>query len=285
MSDAGGASEQVRNGYAALADALDPSAYGPKAVQLGAAIRAGLPVPDGFAIAYDVVAAVGGGEAEAIRTLAAEVRARCGDWPYWAVRSSAVGEDSAGASFAGIHKSILGVSGVQGVLEAVREVHASASEGGAVAYRDRLGLDTALHMGVVVQRLVDSDVGGVMFTRNPITGAEQRVIEASWGLGEVVVSGMVTPDRYVLDALGRLLEQQVGEKDIAVRRIPAGGTTEQAVPSDRVYTPCLAGPELAGLHVLAGQCDSAFGCTDHDIEFAIKAGVISLLQRRPITSA
>lgn len=270
---------------APLVEARDPAAYGPKAVQLGAALRAGLPVPDGFAIDYDVVGAVGAADVAATRELAAEVAGRCGDWPHWAVRSSAVGEDSADASFAGIHKSILGVSGVTDILDAVREVHASASEGGAVAYRARMGLDTALHMAVVVQRLVDSDVGGVMFTRNPITGAEERVIEASWGLGEVVVSGLVTPDRYVLDALGKLLEQQVGEKDIAVRRVPSGGTTEQRVPNEDVYAPCLADPDLAGLHTLALQCDSAFGCTDHDIEFAIKAGAISLLQRRPITSA
>ena len=272
-------------GCAPLVEALDPSAYGPKAVQLGAAIRAGLPVPDGFAIDHRGVGAVAARDAETTRDLAADIEARCGDWPYWAVRSSAIGEDSSDASFAGIHKSILGVSGVPDILDAMREVHASASEGGAVAYRSRMGLDTALHMAVVVQRLVDSDVGGVMFTRNPITGAEQRVIEASWGLGEVVVSGLVTPDRYVLDALGTLLEHQIGEKDIAVRRVPAGGTTEQPVPSEHVYARCLGEPDLAALHALALKCDSAFGATDHDIEFAIKSGCLSLLQRRPITRA
>lgn len=272
-------------GFAPLVDALDPSGYGPKAVQLGAAIRAGLPVPDGFAIDCAVVGAVGAGDAAATRELAAEVNARCDEWPYWAVRSSAVGEDSADASFAGIHKSILGVSGVADIVDAVREVHASAGDSGAVAYRNRMGLDTALHMAVVVQRLVDSDVGGVMFTRNPITGADERVIEASWGLGEVVVAGLVTPDRYVLDALGTLLEHRVGEKDIAVRRVPSGGTTEQQVASEQVYASCLVDVDLAGLHALALHCDSAFGSTDHDIEFAIKAGAISLLQRRPITSA
>jgi pyruvate,water dikinase len=272
-------------GCAALVETRDSSAYGPKAVQLGAALRAGLPVPDGFAIDHQVVGAVGTGDVDATRDLADELSARCRDWRYWAVRSSAVGEDSADASFAGVHKSMLAVSGVDDILDAVREVHASASDCGAVAYRSQMGLDTALRMAVVVQRLVDSDVGGVMFTRNPVTGAEQRVIEASWGLGEVVVAGMVTPDRYVLDALGRLLEQQIGEKDIAVHRLTSGGTTEQSVPRDNVYAPCLGEPELAELHALALQCDSAFGCTDHDIEFAIKAGRISLLQRRPITSA
>jgi len=268
-----------------LVEALDPARYGPKAVQLGAAIRAGLPVPDGFAIDCTVVAAVAAGEPTATSLLAEQIEVRCADWPYWAVRSSAVGEDSAGASFAGIHKSILGVSGVAEILRAVREVDASAHDDGAVAYRSRMNLDASQDMGVVVQRLVDSDVGGVMFTRNPVTGAEERVIEAAWGLGEAIVSGLVTPDRYVLDGLGRLLDQKVGEKDLAIRRVPSGGTTEQVVPVDAVYQPCLAEPDLAGLHTLALQCDEAFGRTDHDIEFAIKSGVISLLQRRPITSA
>jgi pyruvate, water dikinase len=268
-----------------LVDTVEADRFGSKSVQLGAAIRAGLPVPDGFAIAHEVVAAVGAGDPEMTRSVSAELAARCADWPYWAVRSSAIGEDSGDASFAGIHKSILGVSGTDALLAAIREVHASASDGGAVAYRSRMGLDTALEMAVVVQRLVDSDVGGVMFTRNPVTGAEQRVIEASWGLGEVVVSGLVTPDRYVLDGLGRLLEHQIGEKDIAVRRVASGGTAEETIPAEHIYASCLAESDLAGLHRLALQCDSAFGCTDHDIEFAIKAGCISLLQRRPITSA
>jgi pyruvate,water dikinase len=270
---------------APLVDASDPALYGPKAVQLGAAIRAGLPVPDGFAIHYQLVAAVGAGDAAARRRLSDEVSARCTEWPYWAVRSSAVGEDSEGPSFARIHKSILGVSGATDILDAVREVHESASESGAIAYRSQIGLDTSLHMAVVVQRLVDSDVGGVMFTRNPVTGADERIIEASWGLGEVVVSGLVTPDRYVLDAMGALLEQQIGEKDLAVRRMPSGGTAEQAVSGEHVFRPCLDEPDLAGLHELALRCDAAYACTDHDIEFAIKAGSISLLQRRPITSA
>jgi pyruvate,water dikinase len=273
------------NGCTSLVDTVDASTYGPKAVQLGAAIRAGLPVPDGFAIAHDVVAAVAADDPDVTTWLASEVAERCADWPYWAVRSSAVGEDSGDASFAGIHKSVLGVAGVRAILGAVREVHASASECGAVTYRSQMGLDTALLMGVVVQRLVDSEVGGVMFTRNPVTGADERVIEASWGLGEVVVAGLVTPDRYVLDGLGRLLEHRVGEKDIAVRRLPSGGTREQPVPADEVYAPCLAEPDLVELHELALKCDQAFGCTDHDIEFAIKAGCVSLLQRRPITSA
>jgi pyruvate,water dikinase len=273
------------NGWSRLVDTFDADRYGSKAVQLGAAIRAGLPVPDGFAVPHDVVSAVGADHPQTTAELLAELTSHCTDWPHWAVRSSAVGEDTADASFAGVHKSILGVVGVNALLGAVREVHDSASDDGAVAYRSQMGIDACARMAVVVQQLVDSDVGGVMFTRNPVTGTDERVIEASWGLGEVVVSGMVTPDRYVLDALGQLRERQLGEKDIAVRRLPSGGTQEQVVVGERVFAPCLAEPDLAALNSLALQCDRAFGCTDHDIEFAIKSGIVSLLQRRPITSA
>ncbi len=177
------------------------------------------------------------------------------------MRSSAVGEDSDGASFAGIHKSLLNVCGTAALVEAVREVHASATEAGAVAYRGRMGLTTALRMAVVVQQLVDAEVGGVMFTRNPVNGRDERVIEAAWGLGEAVVSGMVTPDRYLVDPTGRVLERRVGEKDIAVRRIASGGTREEPVSGDVVYAPCLHDRDLAELHELALRCDGVFGMT------------------------
>ena len=271
------------NGICALVDVYDPEAFGGKAVQLGEALRLGLPVPDGFAIAHDVVDAVSRGDRSELDRLTAEFEKRCDEWPYWAVRSSAVGEDSCGASFAGIHKSVLGMCGTTALLDAVREVHASAADAGAVSYRDRMGLTTTLRMAVVVQQLVDAEVGGVMFTRNPVTGRDERVIEAAWGLGEVVVSGMVTPDRYVVDAGGHVLERRVGEKDIAVRRVECGGTREEPVTGDSVYAPCLRDSDLDGLHLLAKRCDDAFGMTEHDIEFAVMNRRIYLLQRRPIT--
>lgn len=271
-------------GICDLADALDPDAYGGKAVQLGEALRSGLPVPDGFAIAHDVVCAASSGDEATAVALATELDLRCAEWPYWAVRSSAVGEDSEGASFAGVHKSMLGIYGTAALLAAIREVHASATDAGAVAYRDRMGLTTTRRMAVVVQRLVDADVGGVMFTRNPVSGRDERVIEASWGLGEAVVSGMVTPDRYIVDPVGQVLERRVGEKDIAVR-VAVGGTREEPVTGDCVFAPCLHDADLAGLHDLALRCDKAFDMTEHDIEFAIVAGTLYLLQRRPITGA
>lgn len=272
------------SGLVVLADATDGETFGPKAVQLGAALRAGLPVPDGFALSHHEVAMTSK-HAEASRHLVQELEDNGVDGSARAVRSSAVGEDSADSSFAGVHLSVLGACGALAVVAAVREVHASAREPGALAYRTQRGLDAPIRMAVIVQSLVDADCAGVMFTRNPVTGAQERVIEASWGLGESVVAGLVTPDRYVLDTAGQLTERDIGEKDMAIRRALAGGTVEQPVPLDLVNVPCLGDDELAALHELAFRCDEAFGSTEHDIEFAFRGGSIYLLQRRPITRA
>lgn len=262
----------------ALADATDPAAYGGKAVQLGAALRAGLPVPGGFALSCAVVEAVASGAVEVLSPL----EGTCTEDRPHAVRSSAIGEDSEAASFAGTHLTVLGVCGLADLAQAVRQVHASGADSGARAYRARLALDDVAAMAVVVQELVDADVAGVLFTRNPVTGASERVIEASWGLGEAVVSGLVTPDHYVLDETGRLRDQALGEKDVAIRRTREG-TVEVAVPDHLVTAPCLGATELAKLSDLANACDDVFGSSEHDIEFAFRAGTLYLLQRRAIT--
>lgn len=259
-----------------LIEAEHSERFGGKAVQLGAALRAGLPVPAGFAVSWDVVDAVAEHGRAALGVSA--------EWPDpCAVRSSAVDEDSAVASFAGAHLSILGVSGEDAVVAAIDAVRASGHDAGAQAYRAKLGLESRARVAVVVQALIDADVAGVMFTRDPLTGAEQRVIEASWGLGEVVVAGLVTPDRFVLSSTGALVEHTTGEKDVAIRRVPGGGTVEEEVPAALVEAPCLGAAELAALHALAESCDRVFSTTAHDIEFAFKDGAIHLLQRRPIT--
>lgn len=262
----------------ALADAIDPTAYGGKAVQLGAALRAGLPVPSGFALSWDAVDAVVSGAADVLAPLA---QACLEDRPH-AVRSSAVGEDSQAASFAGAHLTVLAAYGLDAVAEAVRQIHASGLAPVARAYRTQLGLDDTNLMAVVVQDLIDADAAGVLFTRNPVTGATELVIEASWGLGEAVVAGLVTPDRYVLDPAGRLQDMVPGEKDVAIRRT-GPRTSEVAVPDHLIAAPCLGAAELEALHDLARVCDMVFGSTEHDIEFAFRDGTVFLLQRRAIT--
>ncbi len=138
-------------------------------------------------------------------------------------------------------------------------------------------------MGVVVQEMVDADVAGVLFTRNPVTGADELVIEASWGLGEAVVAGLVTPDHVRADRSGRVLERVVGDKDLAIRLTADGGTAEVPVPRQRAAVPCLDDAQVRALHALVRTCDLAYGDTAHDIEFAFAGGTLHLLQRRPIT--
>ena len=262
-----------------LPAATDAEAFGGKAAQLAAALGAGLPVPNGFALDWSAVRAVVHGDRGALTWLDAIL-----DVGPWAVRSSAVGEDSAEVSFAGTHLTVLGVVGRDALLVAIRQVHDSAADESAAVYRRQHGLDPAPRMAVVLQPMIASEVAGVLFTKNPVTGAEERVIEASWGLGETVVSGLVSPDQYRLAADdGRLLDRYAGEKDIALRLQADGTVRETDVAADLVEAWCLAEEQLHHLHWLATDCDKVFGTTEHDIEFAFADDRLHLLQRRPIT--
>src|SRR5262249_51465483 len=153
--------------------------------------------------------------------------------PY-AVRSSAVDEDGAAASFAGQHLTRLNVHLATDVPGAVREVWWSANSDSAITYRQRVGLFTRPSVGVVVQTLLNPSAAGVMFTENPLTGADERMIEASWGLGEAVVAGLVVPDNFRIDRSGQVLERKIGRKRFAIRPLPNGGTFEQPVPPAQV---------------------------------------------------
>ena len=267
-----------------LADAVDGDVFGGKGVQLGTAIRSGLPVPPGYALSAEVVEAVVKRDPAAIASLDG-VSDELG---LLAVRSSAVDEDSADASFAGAHLSVLAVLGREATLAAVEAVYESGLLAGAQGYREKLGLELSARMAVVVQALIDADVAGVLFTRHPVTGADERVIEASWGLGEAVVSGLITPDNYRLARGGHELERTLGDKDVAIRpRSNAGDadpTEEVPVDPDKIDAFCLGDADLMALDALATRCDQVFGSTDHDIEFAFRDGELFLLQRRPITS-
>ncbi|HLM95295.1 MAG TPA: PEP/pyruvate-binding domain-containing protein, partial [Acidimicrobiales bacterium] len=197
-----------------LAKARDTAVFGSKAVGLGDALRDTLPVPPGIALSGEIVEAVAGGEEKAIERV--EKAARLLPAPL-AVRSSAVDEDGAEASFAGQHLTRLNVPSVEEVASAVRDIWWSANSDSAITYRQRVGLFTRPSVGVVVQSLVNPDVAGVMFTENPITGADERVVEATWGLGEAVVAGLVIPDHYRIDRSGQVLERKPGHKRVAVR--------------------------------------------------------------------
>ncbi|MGA8261264.1 MAG: PEP/pyruvate-binding domain-containing protein [Arenicellales bacterium] len=263
-----------------LEKARETSQFGSKAVGLGDAARRGLPVPPGVALSGDMVEAVASGDSEAIDTIASVTQSLEG--PF-AVRSSAVDEDSAAASFAGQHLTVLNVQSAEEVPGAVREVWWSANSDSAITYRQRVGLFTRPSVGVVVQSLLDPTVAGVMFTENPITGADERVVEGSWGLGEAVVAGLVIPDHYRIGRSGDVLERKPGRKTIKMRPLDSGGTVQEPVPAHLVQQLCLDDAQLQALNELAVKCEQVYGRA-RDVEWAFDDGKLYLLQCRAVTT-
>ena len=262
-----------------LADADDESRFGAKATGLGAAERNGLRIPPGVALSGTIVDLVAAQEPSAIEQVVDATRSLAAPL---AVRSSAADEDGADASFAGQHLTLLNVPSADDVCAAVREIWWSANSDSAITYRQRVGLFARPSVGVVVQSLLDPDVAGVMFTQNPINRADERLIEASWGLGEVVVAGRVIPDTFRMDRAGVVLERTPGLKKIAIRAASDGGTREETVAPELVEQLCLDDDQLAQLNELAGQSEQAYGPA-RDIEWAFAAGQLYLLQCRAVT--
>jgi pyruvate,water dikinase len=235
----------------------------------------------GFALSWEWVEAVVRNDSAVLAQLHAVFELMT---PPIAVRSSAVGEDSLAASFAGQHVSVLNVTTFVGLQAAIDEVVQSGLALSAQSYRKKLGIKGAASMGVVLQELVVADVAGVMFTRNPVSGVSERVIEAAWGLGEVVVSGLVIPDYYRLSPVGNVLERRIGVKDIALRLLVEGGTEEIEIPDQQANAPVLDDGDLQQLHLLALRCEVVYG-EGLDIEWGMAQGKIALLQCRSITTS
>ncbi len=267
------------DGIARLEAVDDESAFGGKAAHLGRAVRAGLPVPFGVALSVAVVETTVSGPtpeaAERVASAIAEVGFPC------AVRSSAVGEDSATASFAGQLATKLDIASLSAALDAIKEVHGSAA--GASVYRETIARSGESRTAVVIQRMVAPRVAGVLFTRDPVRGDDVLVIEANWGLAESVVAGLVTPDSFRLSPDGGLIESRLGDKDTMIVRAPGGGTMAVPVAENDVTRACLDGSDLRALAGLAASCVRHFGAA-LDLEWAIDdLGGMHLLQWRPIT--
>jgi pyruvate,water dikinase len=228
-----------------------------------------------------VVEAVATGDQAVIDEVVAEVGGL--DLPL-AVRSSAADEDGADASFAGQHLTLLNVPSIDRLVPALKEIWWSANSDSAISYRQRVGLFTRPSIGVVVQSLLDPQCAGVMFTQNPVTGADECVVEAAWGLGEAVVAGLVIPDNFRIDRSGRVLERTAGRKHVAIRSLPDGGTVEETIPKDRWEQLCLDDGQLAGLGQLAAQCEEIYG-PGRDIEWAFAGTTLYLLQCRAVTTS
>jgi pyruvate,water dikinase len=207
--------------------------------------------------------------------------------PAVAVRSSATVEDAAAFSFAGMFQSFLNVRGVEALVDAVRGCWASGFTSRVIYYRARNRMATELEIAAIVQQMVNSDASGVMFTADPATGDRQRlVIEAAWGLGEVVVGGQVTPDSYVVDKGRRaIVDTRVGRKSfMLVRDASTGETRRVALDNDPRADAQVLSPELVlAIADLGVRIEEHYGAPQ-DVEFAVEGGRVFLTQTRPITT-
>ncbi|GAC1394146.1 MAG: phosphoenolpyruvate synthase [Ktedonobacteraceae bacterium] len=305
-------------------DASQLPLVGGKGANLGELIRAGLPVPEGFCLttaAYELASQQAeleellheltttyAGDINRLEHYAAMARDRLQavtmpspvvnvlrdayqqlthDAPLAvAVRSSATAEDLPFASFAGQQDTMLNVITIDALLDAVRRCWASLWNDRAVSYRASNGIDArTVRLAVVVQRMVNATVAGVLFTANPLTGRRhQAVIDANPGLGEAVVSGAVTPDHFIVNTnSGEIVERRLGEKRLLVRALPSGGTEQQEL-AEGDTTSCLTDEQITALAQLGKQVEAHFGAPQ-DIEWAIDdTGKLWLTQARPITT-
>ncbi|TWO72850.1 phosphoenolpyruvate synthase [Caenimonas sedimenti] len=214
-----------------------------------------------------------------------------GDLPV-AVRSSATAEDLPDASFAGQQDTYLWVVGVDDVLRRVRDCWASLYTARAIGYRADRGIAHAgVQMAVGVQKMVDARVAGVAMTLDPLNGDRTRIaIDASWGLGETVVSGDVTPDHFVVDkVLRQVVSRTISSKAVEVVADRASRcTVHRDVPADRREAPCLDDQQIQAVASMARQLEKQFG-GPQDIEWAFEdtpgqpCGRLMLLQCRPET--
>ena len=202
-----------------------------------------------------------------------------------AVRSSATAEDLPGMSFAGQQETYLNVRGAEALLDGVKNCWASLWTARAMAYRARQGVDPAtVSLAVVVQRMVESEAAGVMFTANPSNGRrDQATISAAWGLGESVVSGSVTPDSIVVEKeSGRVLSRETSDKEV-MTVYSESGTEERPVPEARRRQPVLDDGAAAELARYGKRIEDHYGIPQ-DIEWALAGGEFFIVQSRPITA-
>ena len=298
-------------------DEVTPQAVGGKGASLARLARAGFSVPHGFHLstsAYQrfvelnllgpriqtALAAAASVEqtAEHIATLflSGEMSAdiavplddayrALGDNVVVAVRSSATAEDLPGLSFAGQQDTFLNVRGVAALESAVRRCWASLWTARAIEYRRRNHVDNAtVSLAVVVQRLVNADASGVLFTADPVSGAREHLtINATWGLGESMVGGEVTADAVVVDRVSQtILARSVGDKAVMTLLADAGGTTQASVPDARRHAAVLTDEQVLRLARTGLDIERLYG-RPMDVEWALSNDSLFVVQARPIT--
>ncbi|MFQ5408011.1 MAG: phosphoenolpyruvate synthase [Anaerolineales bacterium] len=303
--------------------AADLPLVGGKGANLGEMARAGLPVPPGFCVTtaafrafmeasgaaaatYAALSGLAPADLAGVRMAGARIRRRLLNAPIptdvsdavlaafdtagaeqaFAVRSSATAEDLPGASFAGQQDTFLNVRGADDLLDKVRACWVSLFTDRAILYRMQNGFDHGeVALSVVVQRMIAPDVSGIMFTADPVSNHRHRAtIDASYGLGEALVQGIVSPDHYKVDKrTGEIAAIGVGDKLVAIRPLPHGGVAEQAVRPELQRVRSLSDEQVRALVAMGARVEAHYG-TPQDIEWGLQGGELFLLQTRPITS-
>lgn len=303
-------------------DERQVAVVGGKGAHLGGLSRIeGIRVPGGFCVTTDAfrrimaeapsigdrldqLSRVNPDDREAIRTLSAQIRrtiegtaipgdlaaaitgalAQLGEQAAYAVRSSATAEDLPTASFAGQQDTYLNVVGPTAILQHVSRCWASLFTERAVTYRRRNGIDhRTVHMAVVVQRMVFPQAAGILFTADPVTGNRKvATVDAGFGLGEALVSGLVNPDVFKVRH-GEVVAKAIAAKQRAVHALPAGGTQEVAIDSQRQEQPALTDAQVVRLVQLGRRIEAHFG-SPQDIEWCLVDDVFQIVQSRPITT-
>ncbi|MGW1059156.1 rifamycin-inactivating phosphotransferase [Micromonospora rubida] len=303
-------------------DETQGAIVGGKGAHLGALSRIdGIRVPAGFCVTTDAfrrimteapwiddqldqLSRLNPDDREAIRTLSAEIRrtiagivlpddvaaaitralTELGERAAYAVRSSATAEDLPTASFAGQQDTYLNVMGPAAILSHVRRCWASLFTERAVTYRQRNDIDhRTVHMAVVVQKMVFPQAAGVLFTADPVTSNRKVAsVEASFGLGEALVSGLVNADAYRVRG-GEIIDRAIATKRLAVHALPGGGTKEQAIDPERQEQPTLTDTQVVRLVQLGRRIEAHFGAPQ-DIEWCLVDDDFQIVQSRPITT-
>ena len=300
---------------------------GGKGANLGEMTQAGFPVPHGFCVTtagyqefietnhlpeyiaqtikdadLDTIKPIGSAIRErlrmaemppAVREAVLQALQKSGTQHYYAVRSSATAEDLAFASFAGQQDTYLNIKGEEEILDAVRNCWASLFTDRAILYRMQNGIDQEkIYMSVVIQRMILPEVSGIMFTADPVSGHRGLIsIDAGYGLGEALVSGLVSPDIYTFNkASGQIQSKSIAEKKLAILPVAGGGTEKVTITGEKATRQVLDDALIKDLAELGQTIEKHYGCPQ-DIEWCLSSGLsadssptLSILQSRAITS-